>query len=140
MVTLFPDAVRLSRDRPLSGSLLRLREKQRLAAWDSPNKIHSLEETEEDAEDEHQCLFPPILDREFPQRLPQTPVELELGVIGLMVDKSQSVFAEPSDTPKLLALAAQWRRNFRTRKLTRPASAKGRLAGYDVILSSVTDH
>lgn len=90
-------------------------------------KLHSI-----DSDDEPECIFPPLLDKIFPLRLPQTPVELELGVL---LERAPSVFKSPEaadDIESLKKSAEQWRRKQKLR-LKRPESAKGRLPGYDVI-------
>lgn len=80
-----------------------------------------------------------IFDKNYPSRLPQTPViELELGVIGTILEQTRSAFSASTDTQSVLRLASRWRELRASAKAfdkKRPESAKGRLAGYDVILS-----
>lgn len=115
----------LSRDRPLSADLLRLRQKSR--------SIKENPLIEQQKEEKKQLgMFPSLIDKEYPRRLPQTPVELELGVIGAAGPRercrsafSSSTTTDTDTTISLFRLAEQWRKTFRQQKTTNE-SAKGR--------------
>lgn len=109
------DSHKLSRHRPLSADLIRLRQKYR-----------SLQGSLKQPEAEKQlCLFPSFIDKDYPRRLPQTPVELELGVIGAgPLERCRSAYsaskAADTDTNiSLLQLAEQWRKTFRQQNIAR---------------------
>lgn len=109
-------------DRPLSASLIRLREQHRSLC----SSTSSGGGTPEPSSDFEEIDF----DKQFPLRLPQAIVPLELGVVGTVLDQSShgGAFSDTTTT-KLLVLAQQWRK-LNNNKKERPQSAKGSLVGW----------
>lgn len=63
--------------------------------------------------------FDVVSQKDFPEKIPQQPVELELGIIGMQSSSPEGPNCEDT-TDKLLAAARRWRQTSRRRRQTMP--------------------